>query len=153
MKKYMLYLGCCVLGVALVSCQPGYETDLVTNNASTTSGTQKRAEEVIVTVPYGQATAVPGTTISITLDNLLEDSRCPKGVECVWEGNAKVRLLLQTLPFDKVTMAELNTHTMYTTSVTYEGYEIHLQNLLPYPIYGVDVQLKDYKATLRIVKK
>lgn len=151
MKKYMLYLGCCVLGVALASCQPSYETDLL--SSSNTSGAQKRAEEVVVTVPYNQTTVVPGTAISIRLESLLEDSRCPKGVECVWEGNAKIRLLLQTSPHEKITVADLNTHKMYATSVGYDGYEISLSNLAPYPIYGIEIQPEDYKATLRIVKK
>ena len=40
----------------------------------------------------GQKAVINSSGLEITFNRVLEDSRCPKGVECVWEGNGRVEI-------------------------------------------------------------
>lgn len=150
MKKHMLYLGFCVFGVGafFTACNPLHNVDPVSASMTPTTNAQDDTEERFVSVSYGETVA--SHNMSLTFDDVLEDSRCPKGVECVWEGNAKIQLTLRTSASDVGTTVQLNTHSSYQNTVSYNGYTIHLYKLIPYPEYGVDIQLSDYKAILQI---
>ena len=43
----------------------------------------------------GQEITVAGTDMKVRFDSVKEDSRCPEGVDCIWEGNAKIALTLK----------------------------------------------------------
>lgn len=69
-------------------------------------------------------------TLRVVFDSVLEDSRCPTDVVCVWEGNAKVGLswaVGSTKPQSFV----LNTHQGFTTDTVIMGYTISLDDLKP----------------------
>jgi hypothetical protein len=42
----------------------------------------------------GQTAAVNGTGTRITFNQVREDSRCPVDVTCVWEGDAKIEIVI-----------------------------------------------------------
>ena len=69
----------------------------------------------------------------LRMDSVLNDSRCPSNVQCVWEGNAEVRFLftVDSIQTDFV----LNTHggNNFNSDTVIGGYSIKLLNLLPYP--------------------
>ncbi len=71
--------------------------------------------------------------LSLRMDSVLSDSRCPSNVVCVWEGNAEVRFLftVDSIQTDFV----LNTHggSQFNTDTVIGGYEIKLLRLSPYP--------------------
>lgn len=46
-----------------------------------------------VQLSFGQTLFLKGTEYAVTLKDVLEDSRCPQGVECFWEG--RVLILFQ----------------------------------------------------------
>ena len=48
-----------------------------------------------LTLAYGEAAENAPTRTVIRFDSVLEDSRCPTHVVCVWEGNARIALDLQ----------------------------------------------------------
>lgn len=149
MKRMMvLWSVCCVAVLGLFSCHPDYPV----GGGGSQSGRQS-GDTLQVSVAYGREVTIKQESLIIGFTDLLEESRCPRGVECVWEGNAKIRITLQTPPLEKITIAELNTHPDYPTSVEYEGREITLMELHPYPVYKVQVNPHQYVATLRIVKK
>ncbi|MBN2263032.1 MAG: hypothetical protein JW735_08970, partial [Prolixibacteraceae bacterium] len=50
---------------------------------------------------------------SFSFDELMEDSRCPMNANCVWEGNAKIRLSLKSSD-DQEHSIELNTNSNFT---------------------------------------
>ena len=66
----------------------------------------------------------------------VNDSRCPEGVECNWEGNASVEFQLTTKN-GKYSFA-LDTHqgTAFKNDTIIEGIKYLLRNVLPYPVYG-----------------
>jgi hypothetical protein len=80
-----------------------------------------------------------------------EDSRCPEGVDCIWAGNGKVTLTAR-LGIRKTVSFELNTMTE-PRSYTYQGYEITLVRLAPYPKKDIKIKKGEYVVTLLVKKK
>lgn len=56
--------------------------------------TQITAPVIVAKIPLGETAIFEGTTF--TFESVVEDSRCPKDVTCVWEGEAKVRVVIET---------------------------------------------------------
>jgi hypothetical protein len=83
---------------------------------------------------------------SITFDSLLEDSRCPIGVECFWEGNAKIGFIFSSQKF------ELNTHPSFRNDSTLLRFNISLIMLNPYPHIDSTYSAEDYSADIYVQK-
>jgi hypothetical protein len=98
----------------------------------------------------GQEVLVKEAGIKVSLDEVLEDSRCPTGVKCIWAGNGKVRVKVSKAKGEAVSV-ELNTSAGPQSS-TYEGYEVKLMRLDPYPRNGSTIGKDDYVATLMVCK-
>jgi hypothetical protein len=88
--------------------------------------------------------------ISIGVDTVLEDSRCPSGVMCAWEGNAEVRF--DFIQNKKSTKFSLNTANSFRKDTLIAGYKIHMIRVVPYPVYPDFIKQKDYKAIVKITK-
>ena len=87
--------------------------------------------------------------ISILMDSVLSESRCPLGVECIWEGNAAVRFVFKSDNLE--TKFILNT-ALIPKDTTINGYKISLLNLLPYPIYSHPASYSEYHANIIVQK-
>jgi hypothetical protein len=98
----------------------------------------------------GQEVLVKEAGIRVSLDEVLEDSRCPTGVQCIWAGNGKIRVKVSKAKGEAVSV-ELNTSAGPKSS-TYEGYEVKLVRLDPYPKNGSTIGKDDYVATLMVCK-
>lgn len=88
--------------------------------------------------------------LTITLDSVTSDSRCPTDVNCVWEGNASVRFIVNIDNTDhEVT---LNTHggNNFPNDTTLGIYSIAMNDLLPYPESTSSIPQEDYEARLVI---
>jgi hypothetical protein len=59
----------------------------------------------------------------------VEDSRCPPDVDCIWAGNAKVKISIAKGK-SAAKMFELNT-ALEPKIISYQGYEITLKDLSP----------------------
>ena len=101
----------------------------------------------------GQEVQVKEAGIKLSLNSIVEDSRCPTGVNCIWAGNAKISVKLSKAKTDtaSATSVELNTGAGAKSS-TYEGYEVRLVRLDPYPKEGVKISKDAYVATLWVCK-
>lgn len=93
----------------------------------------------------------PENRFYLCLDSVLNDSRCPTGVLCFWEGNAEVKLRFEKLNENPIYF-NLNTLSRFTTETIIDKYKFTLVGLNPYPIIGVKHPQNLYKAKL-IVKK
>ena len=98
----------------------------------------------------GQQVKIRDAGITVSLDRIVEDSRCPTGVTCIWAGNGKVGLRLSKAKSDAVSV-ELNTYAGPKSS-TYQGYEVRLVRLDPYPKKDVTTSKDAYVATLMVCK-
>jgi hypothetical protein len=82
---------------------------------------------------------------------VLEDSRCPRGVRCVWEGNARVRLIVDLA--GAALALELDTHPERTGAAHLGGYELRLLDLAPYPDLARAAERREYRALLLLVPR
>jgi|WetSurSiteA1Bulk_404760.scaffolds.fasta_scaffold02503_6 hypothetical protein len=87
----------------------------------------------------------------ICLDSVLNDSRCPSGVYCFWEGNATVRFKFQKYNSEPV-IFDLNTHKGFTSSTIIDSYKFTLLGLTPYPVANQIIEQKKYIAKILIEK-
>lgn len=97
-------------------------------------------------IRLGQTLKFQDADLSITFEELLEDSRCPEGVACVWAGNGRVSFKLNEF------QAELNTY-LDPKSTDLSEYEIELVSLSPYPRIDRVIEEEDYKAEVIIYKE
>jgi hypothetical protein len=98
----------------------------------------------------GQQASVRGENVAITFLAVTEDSRCPKGADCIWVGNGRVVLELRKNG-SSATSAELNTF-LEPRRVLYLDYQIHLISLVPYPRVDARIDPSDYAATLMVTR-
>lgn len=104
-----------------------------------------------IDLSYGDCLNDPENQMYICLDSVLNDSRCPTGVECFWEGNALVRFKFERFN-EKPVLFNLNTHRGFTTDTIVDGYKFTLIGLRPYPSIKHRIEQKDYKAEIIVNK-
>ena len=88
------------------------------------------AKSDTVTVESGQSKISSLGKIKVKFISVEEDSRCPEGTNCVWAGNAKVKITLAKGRKHARTF-ELNS-TNAPKVVTFEGYDISFVDLTPH---------------------
>jgi len=98
-----------------------------------------------------QEAAIVGEGLSVVFESVVEDSRCPEGVDCIWSGNAKIRIKSSKQKHAPAPI-ELNTNVEPKSS-SYLDYEIKLVAVKPRPKADKPVQSNEYKAALIITKK
>jgi hypothetical protein len=85
--------------------------------------------------------------ISVLLDSVLNDSRCPTDVVCIWAGNAEARFVIKRGVEE--TKFNLNT-TLRPRDTTINGYKITLLDLLPYPVSKHQIAPEEYYAHISV---
>ena len=100
-------------------------------------------------VRVGETLAIPGTKVSVTFVGVVDDSRCPKGVTCVWEGDATIEVRVTPERGDPETV-QLHVNARTTKDVVVQGLHLTLERLEPYPEDGRPINRGDYRATLAI---
>src|SRR5262249_46169701 len=98
-----------------------------------------------------QEAMIEGEGLAVGFESVLEDSRCPEGVDCIRSGNAKIRIRSSKQKHAPAHI-ELNTDVGPKSS-SYLDYEIKLVALTPRPKADKPVQPNEYKAALIITKK
>ena len=100
----------------------------------------------------------PGEGVTLELDGIgvrfmrvVEDSRCPLRVQCVWAGDAAIVIELSPRAGDA---AEHTLHTnMGQKSIVLGRYELSLLELSPYPDEPRSISPEDYRATLVVQER
>lgn len=82
-------------------------------------------------VPLGET--ITRGTVAITLAEILEDSRCPSDVTCVWAGRAKVKVLVAIDGKETEEQIVLFERGKQTVIATTEGCVFKAMKLAPYP--------------------
>ena len=97
----------------------------------------------------GESVVVGSEGLTIDFPRMIDDSRCPLGVLCIWEGDA-VGLVSARLPFREQKDFDLHTYRSYQWKVTYHNYEVTLVNISPYPYIDSPIPPEDYVVTLTV---
>lgn len=98
----------------------------------------------------GATASIENGNLTIALDRVTADSRCPTNVTCFWEGDATVVLTLQQKDSKEPSTAEIHTSGRFATEIVAGNYRIKLQALKPYPNSDVKIDPKAYVATLLV---
>lgn len=102
----------------------------------------------------GQEAVIRGENLRLRFDDVLEDSRCPKAVECFWTGQA--RIAIHVLQAGDSTTLEFNTNPApgeNRQSIPLGEYTIQLWSLDPYPQSpDRSPPLEDYHASMVVLK-
>jgi hypothetical protein len=103
-----------------------------------------------IEIKLGGEKKVEGADLRIAFDRVSEDSRCPDGAQCVWEGNARVRLVARN---SKGECAEFDLNTgVQPVEYQFGEYTIRLANLAPHPSVKGELRPSDYRATIVVSK-
>lgn len=102
--------------------------------------------KIVVKVPKGETIVMKG--VSINFMEVVEDSRCPTGVNCIWAGRAKVKVSVTSngkteekiLIFGETKSGEDANTNLYSS----EKFAINGLKLTPYPTSEDNGRNKSY---------
>ena len=103
-----------------------------------------------IEIPIGETRLLDEERLAVTFGRVMEDSRCPVGVQCITAGNAMVGLVLQERG-EATRPVRLNTHQEPRT-VSHEGYVISVVDLRPWPTTDGAASEDSYVVRLHIVR-
>jgi hypothetical protein len=91
--------------------------------------------------------------ITVCLDSLVEDSRCPTGVVCVWQGTAIAKFSVTVNNNQEPVTLSTGKLPGFPSDTILMGYKIEFINLLPYPEINVNHDISEYRAEVKITKQ
>lgn len=89
--------------------------------------------------------------MTIYLDSVISDSRCPMDVYCIWEGNAAVNFVVTIDATEHLITLNTSGGANFPSDTILNEYSIALTNLLPYPESTGTIAQDEYEASV-IVK-
>jgi hypothetical protein len=99
----------------------------------------------------GQSAVITGEELEITFEKVTEDSRCPTGVVCEWEGMvACVLKITEGGTTYGIELAQPGLSTGYAQE-TYKEYKFTFK-VEPYPESGNEIPSNEYQILLEISK-
>lgn len=90
--------------------------------------------------------------LSIQLDSVTSDSRCPINAECIWEGNATLKFIVTISDTEHKIVLNTNGASSFSSDTILQAYNIALTDLKPYPSTDLRIEQEEYEATI-IVKE
>ncbi|MGD2134700.1 MAG: hypothetical protein PVF27_01015 [Gemmatimonadales bacterium] len=98
-----------------------------------------------VELRVGEAVTLDGGAITIEFLSVIEDSRCPKSVVCVWQGDGAVELEVR---WNQSTRIDTLHTTLDPISTAVDTVLITLTHLAPYPQVPGTIPQEEYVLTL-----
>jgi hypothetical protein len=103
------------------------------------------------TLPVGQTAIINGNNLMIKFEAVTADSRCAKGVECFWAGEARCQMQItyngsiSSVVFTEPGGAEASAQDLFN------NYKVNFK-LEPYPEAGKQIASSDYKLLMTITR-
>lgn len=110
-----------------------------------------------IILDFGQEVRINNGSLTIDFAEIISDGRCPLRFECLWEGMAKVRLLV-TLPGQDPEEAIVGIRpsgdaNIYPELAAYVGeHRFNLTELAPYPVDDQPIPHENYTAMLEVIR-
>ena len=98
----------------------------------------------------GQQKSISNGKVRIKFISVTEDSRCPTNVDCVWAGNAKVKIQVWVRG-GETKIFELNTNTREKAGQA-DAYRVELVSLAPVRRSTRKIRQNDYRATFSVTR-
>ena len=96
-----------------------------------------------------QKTVSVGDKFKIKFISVMEDSRCPADVKCVWAGNAKIKIQV-SMAGGETKVFEINTTNGGPLGGQIDSYAVTLTSLTPARKSNKNIRTRDYRATIVI---
>ena len=103
------------------------------------------------TLPVGKTATFESESLTVRFVDVITDSRCPAGVECIWAGEAQCRLFF-TLIGSAAEMIVVQPGGDVYARDYFIYYKIDFK-LEPYPQEGQQIAPSDYKLVMTVSKK
>jgi hypothetical protein len=108
---------------------------------------QRKGETTRVQV--NTAKRLPRSGLNIRFVELVDDSRCPADTNCVWAGNAQIKIRVTKNGRSHDLTLDTNGPK---NAARAEGYSIKLTRLTPEPRSNIRINRNGYVATLEVLK-
>lgn len=149
----VVFAGVLVYGLILgVKNSPDANTPPVSQGAPDTLPPKDTETGPVSQFPYGQAVIhldeiaqFPGLTVKPI--RVVEDSRCPTGVQCIQAGRVRVEIEIKSGLGTSNEVIELGKF------ITTEAEKISLVSVEPYPESGTPISPDEYHFTFEVVKR
>jgi hypothetical protein len=160
MKKQFVLVSLLV-AVLMIGCAPApagapEDAEPTPTDEPTAEATEEPTEVVEDThtigepfdVAYGESAVLDGGALTLSFDQVLEDSRCPADAMCVQAGQAVVLL---TVNGEEVTLT-IPSLDENAASETVGEYTITLSDVQPYPLASDPHEHEEYVIKLAVAK-
>jgi hypothetical protein len=103
------------------------------------------------TLPVGKTASIEDESLSIKFVEVISDSRCPEGVECIWEGEAECHLRVSVAgsPADMVIVQPGGGADAKDYFIQYK----FVFRLEPYPQEGQQIAPSEYTLIMTVTKQ
>ena len=106
----------------------------------------------IVEFQFGSPRVDSASSLRITFNELLEDSRCPIDANCIWSGVGIIGInVTQGTSISEITLSTIDFEE-HSPEVIKAGIRYKLVDLTPYPKLNSNNEAIDYKASVLIQK-
>lgn len=144
-KGFIVILICCIIIVISYSYYKNQHT-AVPSVPSVTNPTpsMKKEDSTSTILSVGETKEILGAIV--TLESIIQDSRCPLDVQCIQKGTVDVKI---TLRFPLETKA---TELSLDKPIRFGDYTITITDVTPTKNSKKETKPSDYKVTLLVVK-
>lgn len=98
---------------------------------------------------YGEEAVQEGGNLKVKFADVIEDSRCPKDVVCIWQGQAKVRLTLSGTVNESIELISQSGDSALAKD-TVNNLVFTLLDVTPYPVSTDSIAKEEYKIELQV---
>jgi len=95
----------------------------------------------------GESVIIKDHGIKLKFVDVLDDSRCPSDVECVWEGTVS---LMINIKYSRQDLGDFILNSSNLQKVSFMGYYVKFKELEPYPISTEIIPKTSYHAIFRV---
>lgn len=115
------------------------------------AGVAAQELETTFSLRVGESVDLEDIDLRMGFSEVVHDSRCPRMVMCIWEGDAEVGLWAESPGF-AIEEFNLNTHPDGVQQVEIFGYLVTIVGLDPYPVTPGDIPPDKYVVSLVVEK-
>ena len=124
---------------------------LACNSTPTAPDNSIPASGATILLQFGSSKQVD-TDLRVSFAQVVEDSRCPASVQCVWQGNGAIRLDVTTGGGTQSTRLNTAGGATFPTEASVGGYTFTLVKLDPQRQTADPVPAQQYQATIRVTR-
>jgi hypothetical protein len=103
-----------------------------------------------VSLRIGQTAQIQNEPLSIRFNGIAGDSRCPRGVTCIWAGEVKCDVVV-TLKGESSNITLTQSGADQSSKTTYNDYRL-IYSVEPYPEAGKQISTAEYRLNLTVEK-